>query len=157
MVSSGGKKIGWIVPKGGWEDDETVQAGAIREAYEESGVIGELGMALPPVSFVSKSGGPCRLQLFILHVKEVVSEWPESHRERKLVSLDQAILDCKRAEMREALLFMKERGLHKGGGGVANCNSKQRSSSSNPKDEGGQQLLQEMQQEEEDNMAILES
>jgi 8-oxo-dGTP pyrophosphatase MutT (NUDIX family) len=36
LISSAKKK--WIVPKGGWEDDESAEQSAVREAYEEAGV-----------------------------------------------------------------------------------------------------------------------
>ena len=32
MISSGGKKQGWIVPKGGWEDDETLKGKSVHLA-----------------------------------------------------------------------------------------------------------------------------
>lgn len=32
----------WILPKGGWEKDESAQEAAAREAYEEAGVLGTL-------------------------------------------------------------------------------------------------------------------
>lgn len=38
MISS--SRGTWILPKGGWEQDETAQEAAAREAYEEAGVLG---------------------------------------------------------------------------------------------------------------------
>lgn len=32
------KRTDWILPKGGWESDETAAEAAVREAYEEAGV-----------------------------------------------------------------------------------------------------------------------
>lgn len=32
------KRDDWILPKGGWESDETAEEAAVREAYEEAGV-----------------------------------------------------------------------------------------------------------------------
>lgn len=40
ITSRGGK--GLVFPKGGWEQDEDVQAAAARETVEEAGVRGEL-------------------------------------------------------------------------------------------------------------------
>jgi diphosphoinositol-polyphosphate diphosphatase len=38
MISSNSGQ--WILPKGGWEADESVEEAAAREAYEEAGVLG---------------------------------------------------------------------------------------------------------------------
>lgn len=32
----------WVLPKGGWELDETAEAAAAREGYEEAGVLGHV-------------------------------------------------------------------------------------------------------------------
>lgn len=37
------KSTDWILPKGGWEHDETSAEAAVREAYEEAGVRKEEG------------------------------------------------------------------------------------------------------------------
>jgi 8-oxo-dGTP pyrophosphatase MutT (NUDIX family) len=45
----------WVgLPKGGWELDETLEEAAIRECFEEAGVLGILGPNLP--SFLVESG-----------------------------------------------------------------------------------------------------
>lgn len=45
----------WVgLPKGGWELDETLEEAAIRECFEEAGVLGILGPNLP--SFLIESG-----------------------------------------------------------------------------------------------------
>jgi diphosphoinositol-polyphosphate diphosphatase len=33
------RRGGWVLPKGGWEVDETVQEAACREAWEEAGAV----------------------------------------------------------------------------------------------------------------------
>jgi diphosphoinositol-polyphosphate diphosphatase len=38
VVISSTRRDGWVLPKGGWETDETQAQAAAREAYEESGV-----------------------------------------------------------------------------------------------------------------------
>jgi 8-oxo-dGTP pyrophosphatase MutT (NUDIX family) len=43
LLISSSKKVEWLVPKGGWELDECLEEGAIRECFEESGVLGTLG------------------------------------------------------------------------------------------------------------------
>ena len=53
------------------------------------------------------------MMLFPLYVQKVYEDWPESGRFRKAVDIDTAIemLD-KRPELKQALIEVKERGLH---------------------------------------------
>ena len=46
LLCSSSKKKEWILPKGGWEVDETLEEAACRETYEECGVVGMLGPVL---------------------------------------------------------------------------------------------------------------
>lgn len=39
LVSSHNTKDKWVLPKGGWEVDETVEEAAKRETFEEAGVV----------------------------------------------------------------------------------------------------------------------
>ena len=55
MISSK-KKMEWVFPKGGWETDESLACGAMRETFEEAGVVGTLGPVLEP-SFHEKKVG----------------------------------------------------------------------------------------------------
>lgn len=81
---------GLLFPKGGWENDETVEDAAIREAMEEAGVRGELVHFLGDYKFKSKTlqdeyspEGLCKAAMFALLVKEELDSWPEqSRRER---------------------------------------------------------------------------
>lgn len=51
VLVSSGKRTQWILPKGGWEEDECLEESAIREAYEESGCCGILGPPLEPIVY----------------------------------------------------------------------------------------------------------
>ena len=51
LVCSSAKKKEWILPKGGWETDEKMEESAVREAYEEAGVVGTLGPKLSDITF----------------------------------------------------------------------------------------------------------
>ncbi len=103
---------GWILPKGGWEEDESAQEAAAREAYEEAGVLGDVKHALPDVRFAGKKGGACRMILFVMDVKELLERWPEAQqRRRELFTLEEA-MDKTRPEMRRCLSDMVSLGLH---------------------------------------------
>lgn len=49
LLVSSKKKKEWVLPKGGWESDETLEESALRESFEEAGVTGILG---PPLKTV---------------------------------------------------------------------------------------------------------
>ncbi|XXQ35736.1 Nudix hydrolase domain-containing protein [Plasmodiophora brassicae] len=87
----------WIFPKGGWELHETVEQAALREAYEECGVVGTVRCALGGEfrSGPSRSGRVTRVQAFLVDVDNLLDDWPErSVRARRL---------CTEADVRDAL------------------------------------------------------
>ncbi|KAK6149063.1 hypothetical protein DH2020_016588 [Rehmannia glutinosa] len=102
---------GLLFPKGGWENDETAEEAAEREAMEEAGVRGDLVHFLGCYPFKSKTlqdefspEGLCRAAMYALHVKEELDCWPEkSHRERSWLTIPEAIECCRHVWMREAL------------------------------------------------------
>ncbi|PQQ17492.1 nudix hydrolase 16 mitochondrial isoform X2 [Prunus yedoensis var. nudiflora] len=102
---------GLLFPKGGWENDETVEEAAVREAVEEAGVRGELMDFLGFYHFKSKTHqdefspeGVCRAAMFALFVKEELESWPEqSTRNRTWLTVAEAFVSCRHAWMREAL------------------------------------------------------
>ncbi|KAL7259224.1 hypothetical protein ACSBR1_005173 [Camellia fascicularis] len=103
---------GLLFPKGGWENDETVEEAAEREAVEEAGVRGVLMGFLGEFDFRSKTHqdefspeGLCRASMFALLVKEELESWPEqSTRSRKWLTISEAAKNCRHAWMRNALL-----------------------------------------------------
>ncbi|KAI5663680.1 hypothetical protein M9H77_23003 [Catharanthus roseus] len=102
---------GLLFPKGGWENDETVEEAAIREAVEEAGVRGELVHFLGDYEFKSKTlqdefspEGLCKAAMFALLVTEELDSWPEqSLRQRSWLTIPEAIECCRHSWMREAL------------------------------------------------------
>ncbi|XP_073284937.1 nudix hydrolase 16, mitochondrial-like [Primulina huaijiensis] len=102
---------GLLFPKGGWENDETAEEAAVREAVEEAGVRGDLMHYLGCYSFKSKTlqddyspEGLCRASMYALYVEEELESWPEkSHRERSWLTIPEAIVCCRHAWMQEAV------------------------------------------------------
>lgn len=90
------KRTDWILPKGGWESDETAAESAVREAYEEAGIKGKVTADLGLHEIVSSRGNKSRAAMFLLLVTEVLPDWPEKHRKRQLVSLEEAFALCVR-------------------------------------------------------------
>ncbi|XP_052882519.1 nudix hydrolase 16, mitochondrial isoform X2 [Gossypium arboreum] len=104
---------GLLFPKGGWENDETVEEAAVREAIEEAGVRGDLLDFVGDYNFKSKTHedefspeGLCKAAMFALLVKEELNSWPEqSTRIRSWLTISQAIHNCRHAWMKEALEY----------------------------------------------------
>lgn len=102
---------GLLFPKGGWENDETVEEAAVREAIEEAGVRGDVKNYLDDYAFKSKSHqdefspeGWCRASMFALHVNEELKSWPEKDsRERKWLTIPEAAPLCRHNWMKKAL------------------------------------------------------
>jgi len=61
FVSSARKKE-WILPKGGWESDEAMEESALRETYEEAGMLGILGPRLSDICFETRKAKKRRLE-----------------------------------------------------------------------------------------------
>lgn len=134
VISSSKHPSEWILPKGGWESDETLVECALREAEEEAGVriaalllwllyrsfntwclrlmlwplqiAGEVVRELGALDFVSKNGKHCRFHGFQLSVHQEFQTWAESDRQRKWVSVADARLHLWH---RPELLTMLER------------------------------------------------
>ena len=62
LFVSSGRKSEWILPKGGWENDEALEEGAIRECFEEAGVLGVLGPQLREINYETRKAKKRRLE-----------------------------------------------------------------------------------------------
>ena len=100
---------GLVLPKGGWESDETVESAATREAVEEAGVRGDIfsdplgPFPLPPKK-APGSAAPGAATMFALHVREELDTWPEgAQRARVWLPLAVAVAAPKHAWMRDAV------------------------------------------------------
>lgn len=111
LIQSSNRK-NWVLPKGGWELDEaTAAAAAVREAWEEGGIIckvdKDLGMIadLRTNGALTKSAPKAKYQFFEVTVTEERSVWPEQHkRTRAWYTYAQAVqLLAQRPELLEAL------------------------------------------------------
>ena len=81
------RRGGRVLPKGGWELDETAPDAAFREAWEEAGVIctkfeADLGRIddSRPTSQVTQNAPKAIYQFFECIVEELKPEWPEMHK-----------------------------------------------------------------------------
>ena len=105
------RRGGWVLPKGGWELDETAQAAACREAWEEAGIICKVEKDLGkipdtrPASQLTQNAPKASYQFWECTVTEEKAQWPEMHkRARQWVSYAQAAQALTtRPELLEAL------------------------------------------------------
>jgi 8-oxo-dGTP pyrophosphatase MutT (NUDIX family) len=75
VTSSSGKR--WVVPKGCLEPGKTAGEVALQEAWEEAGLVGVLRPDPLGTYHYDKYGRTCVVTTFLLHVTEVVDDWPE--------------------------------------------------------------------------------
>ncbi|KAI7895183.1 NUDIX hydrolase domain-like protein [Mucor mucedo] len=89
IISSSKRENVWVLPKGGWEDDETKEQAAARETYEEAGVRGQIGNLVGSFIDYNYYGEPkSNVWFYELKVEEICSQWPESSfRQRKWVRI----------------------------------------------------------------------
>lgn len=66
LFVSASRKAEWILPKGGWEQDETLEESAVRETYEEAGVLGTLGPELAPIQYETRKSKKRRKEMIEL-------------------------------------------------------------------------------------------
>ena len=69
LLVSSNKKEEWILPKGGWESDEKMEESALRETYEEGGILGVIGPKLSGIDFETRKAKKRRLELESLKKK----------------------------------------------------------------------------------------
>ena len=73
VTTSRGK--GWIVPKGSVDDGEQPRDAAIREAEEEAGLLGIVGLK-PLGRYLHVNGaGRCRVDVYLMRVTDVLEHW----------------------------------------------------------------------------------
>jgi 8-oxo-dGTP pyrophosphatase MutT (NUDIX family) len=85
-------KGNWIIPKGIIEENLSPEESAKKEAEEEAGVKGKVGNVLIGKYSYKKWGGTCSVQVYALHVKEILDKWLEDDiRLRKWFPIKKAV------------------------------------------------------------------
>lgn len=112
MITSRNGK-GFVFPKGGWEEDESVECAALRETVEEAGVRGRLeepflgtfNFKSGKVDQQTRARGNCVAYMFSMEVFEELDCWPE-HNERTRIwcTLGEAYVKARHDWMRSVLL-----------------------------------------------------
>lgn len=79
----------WVIPKGGWESDESCTEAAQREAWEEAGIVcnidydlGQIRESRAPKS-MSKDAPKALYQFYEATVTAEHADWPEKHKRNR--------------------------------------------------------------------------
>lgn len=108
LLISNRRRTQWIIPKGGWETDETQLEAAGRESYEEAGVRGVVGELLAAYTHMGKHNQRQHHAYFALKVSEVLRDWPDKGKRRRVwVALGEAGALCTRPGMAEAIAALQ--------------------------------------------------
>ncbi|KAG6607385.1 Nudix hydrolase 4 [Cucurbita argyrosperma subsp. argyrosperma] len=93
-----------MFPKGGWENDESMETAALRETLEEAGVVGNIEKRLGKWYYKSKNQATMHeAYMFPLQVTKLLENWPEKDfRRREWMSVEKAREVCPQW-MKEAL------------------------------------------------------
>lgn len=88
LIQSTGRS-GWVLPKGGWESDETCTEAAQREAWEEAGIVcnvdydlGQIVEKRPPRQ-LSKDAPKALYQFYQVTVTREEADWPERYKRNR--------------------------------------------------------------------------
>lgn len=125
LLVSSRRGAGMVLPKGGWEIDESVLEAAQRETWEEAGVRGIDYVPIGTFEYRNKLGkvdpelggkGSCVAHMYACRVLEELSAWPEQEtRRRAWCDLDRAKSSLKHPWMREAVQRWEELVLFRNG------------------------------------------
>jgi 8-oxo-dGTP pyrophosphatase MutT (NUDIX family) len=86
------RKQRWVFPKGYVEDGETATEAALKEAWEEAGLIGKIAGTAVGSYERRKLGSVCRVVCYLMQVEECQRAWSESGvRRRRWVKAEEAL------------------------------------------------------------------
>jgi phosphohistidine phosphatase len=103
LVITTRKRRRWIVPKGIVEPDLTPGRSAAKEADEEAGVRGRVHAGPLGVYEYEKWGGTCRVEVYAMHVQQVMERWPEDFRSREWVDVPEAVRRIREAGLKRMI------------------------------------------------------
>eukprot|EP00759_Apiculatamorpha_spiralis_P046602 PhF_6_TR42898/c0_g1_i3/m.64998/K07766/E3.6.1.52; diphosphoinositol-polyphosphate diphosphatase len=110
LVQSTSKgKDKWVLPKGGWDSDETMEESVLREVWEEGGVRGVVAFHVDTFCHTQEEKGTSGVyDVFVVLVSGIAEVFPEGkHRSRMWVPYEEAVRMMCRPELGKFLQHPK--------------------------------------------------
>lgn len=102
VTSSSGRR--WVIPKGMIDSGQTAGEAALNEAWEEAGLVGILASEPAGSYLYDKYGRTHHVVVFLMHVREMASDWPERDvRKREWVEPQEAMERIEEQGLREII------------------------------------------------------
>ncbi|CAO3577712.1 unnamed protein product [Absidia cylindrospora] len=96
----------WVLPKGGWEVNESQAQAALRETWEEAGIKGRITRPLGVFEEVNKRQVKAHHWIYEMEIDEVYKKFPEKKkRERRWYTYDEALIVVKGQYMKDAMML----------------------------------------------------
>lgn len=101
LIITSSKNHHWVIPKGIHDPGLSAQESAAKEAFEEAGANGEVMDDLLGEYRYPKWDAHCHVKVYPMRVDKLTSqeEWQESHRQRRWVSIDEAMQQVKNPDV----------------------------------------------------------
>lgn len=104
LITSSRRKR-WVIPKGLIEPMLSAAESALKEAYEEAGIQGEISAAPIGSYAYPKWGTTCVVAVFLLEVTTILDAWPEAAiRQRRWLPVAAAAEAIEEPDLRELIL-----------------------------------------------------
>jgi 8-oxo-dGTP pyrophosphatase MutT (NUDIX family) len=103
VTSRNGRR--WVIPKGQIERHQTEADAAQAEAWEEAGIMGQVGTAPLGTFEYAKNGSKHHVVVFSMDVTIEREKWPECHfRKREWVPVEVALLRIEEPDLRKLVM-----------------------------------------------------
>jgi 8-oxo-dGTP pyrophosphatase MutT (NUDIX family) len=109
MLITSRRRARWIIPKGVVDPGTTPLKSALKEAFEEAGILGEASPVQVGEFEYDKWGGVCTVRIYLMRVNNVLENWPESgSRERRWLTVENASKAVKEERLKELILSVPD-------------------------------------------------